>query len=405
MKTKLQQIIDGYGIKLKQLYQLIDNKSNSYDFETQFNRIHKEVGHDIFQVFVGTIPKSKNDKTTILTSFGKIDFPKTHPLATAPGGFKISPYLQEHLCRVGTKMTFEESSEELSELLQLDINAKQIERLCHHYGEKTGQLDWKQAYNDGIQMRIPFKNTVKYVMMDGSMILTREKEQAWKEVKLGRIFEASDRIEGVSKNRNLLGKSKYIAHLGKSEVFFDKLLEILPTQNEKEMVFICDGSKWIWKWVDEYFPQSVQILDFYHCKEHIYAFAKIYFKTDAQKTKTWVEHCMDLLLSQQIKEFFDKLTSLPCPKKTELAAKLQLLKYLQNNEKRINYGLFKEKGLLVGSGAIESAHLNIIQKRLKLSGQRWTIKGAQQMIDLNVCYKSGLKTTIRNLITDYQNVA
>ena len=241
-------------------------------------------------------------------------------------------------------MTFEESSEELSELLQLDINAKQIERLCHHYGEKIGHLDWKQAYNDGIQMRIPFKNTVKYVMMDGSMILTREKEQAWKEVKLGRIFEASDRIEGVSKNRNLLGKSKYIAHLGKSEVFFDKLLEILPTQNEKEMVFICDGSKWIWKWVDEYFPQSVQILDFYHCKEHIYAFAKIYFKTDAQKTKTWVEHCMDLLLSQQIKEFFDKLTSLPCPKKTELAAKLQLLKYLQNNEKRINYGLFKEKG-------------------------------------------------------------
>ena len=93
MKTKLQQIIDGYGIKLKQLYQLIDNKSNSYDFETQFTEIHKEVGHDIFQELVGTIPKSKNDKITILTSFGKIDFPKTHPLAVAPGGFKISPYL------------------------------------------------------------------------------------------------------------------------------------------------------------------------------------------------------------------------------------------------------------------------------------------------------------------------
>lgn len=43
---------------------------------------------------------------------------------------------------------------------------------------------------------------------------------------------------------------------------------------------------------------------------------------------------------------------------------------------------------LIGSGAIEAAHRNVIQKRLKLSGQRWTIKGAQQITNLRTYKKS-----------------
>ena len=52
------------------------------------------------------------------------------------------------------------------------------------------------------------------------------------------------------------------------------------------------------------------------------------------------------------------------------------------------YKTFREQGLLIGSGPIESAHRNVIQQRLKLSGQRWTQKGLQQMANLRVVYKS-----------------
>ena len=404
MKTNLELLFKEHRLKIEKLVESIDSKSTSYDFEKKFNSLHNELGHDVYQTLIGKVPKSKNQKITILTSMGKIDFPKTHPLATAPGGFKISPYLQEHLCRVGSKLTFDESSEELSKLLQLDVNAKQVERICHYYGDKLEQIDWKHAYNDGFQLRIPFKDkALEYVMMDGSMLLTRQKNEAWKEVKLCRLFEAKDRIEGISKNRNQLSQSKYVAHLGKAEDFLDKVLEILPTKSE--LVFICDGAKWIWKWIDEYFPNNTQILDFYHCKEHLYAFAKIYFAKDDLAAKQWVENGMEMLLNQQVRGFLNDLSKLSCRKKTEKSAKEKLLKYLQNNEKRINYGLFKEKGLLLGSGAIESAHRDIIQKRMKLSGQRWTVNGAQQMLNLRVAYKSGLEPQIRNLITDYQKVA
>jgi homospermidine synthase len=85
--------------------------------------------------------------------------------------------------------------------------------------------------------------------------------------------------------------------------------------------------------------------------------------------------------------------------------KEKLLNYLGNNKKRINYGKFNREGLLIGSGAIESANRDVIQKRMKLSGQRWTVQDAKQMLNLRTCYKSGNSKFIKNLITDNKKVA
>jgi hypothetical protein len=60
------------------------------------------------------------------------------------------------------------------------------------------------------------------------------------------------------------------------------------------------------------------------------------------------------------------------PNKTEKLR--QLIGYYKNHQKRMPYHIFKKQGLEIGSGAIESAHKDVLQKRLKLSGQRWTKK-------------------------------
>ena len=80
------------------------------------------------------------------------------------------------------------------------------------------------------------------------------------------------------------------------------------------------------------------------------------------------------------------------------SAKEKLLNYMENNKKRINYGKFKKMGLLIGSGVIESAQRDAIQKRMKLSGQRWTIKGAQQIASLRVAKKSDRWERVVNCI-------
>ena len=60
--------------------------------------------------------------------------------------------------------------------------------------------------------------------------------------------------------------------LGVHEQFLDKVLEVIPAGGTP--VFIADGA---WNWIEDYYPHSTQILDFYHCKEHLCAFAKLYF--------------------------------------------------------------------------------------------------------------------------------
>ncbi|MEM6815580.1 MAG: hypothetical protein AAF600_14535 [Bacteroidota bacterium] len=64
----------------------------------------------------------------------------------------------------------------------------------------------------------------------------------------------------------------------------------------------------------------------------------------------------------------------------------------------MQYRDYLEKGWLIGSGPIASAHRTLIQQRLKLSGQRWTLLGAQQIINLRVAEKSGNRNLVKNLI-------
>ncbi|MFT7377422.1 MAG: hypothetical protein ACJAUR_000969 [Ulvibacter sp.] len=78
--------------------------------------------------------------------------------------------------------------------------------------------------------------------------------------------------------------------------------------------------------------------------------------------------------------------------------KQQLLTYLENNKHRMNYRTYQEKGLLIGSGSIESANKQIIQARLKKSGQRWTPKGLQQVANLRVAYHSRRWELVKNAI-------
>jgi hypothetical protein len=389
-------IFENAAKKFIELGSKINEATNSYDFEKAFKSEMSIFSQSVYQSIIGDCEVDKNNRMKLMTSLGEVVLNKSHPLAVSPGGFKISAYLQEQMCRLGTKMTFEESQEELKELLEIETNAKQIERLCHHYGEELSQIDWHQAYWEGIQLHIPFHRQL-YVLIDGSMLLTRDKEQAWKEVKLCRMFYDTERIEPISKNRNMLTDSRYVAHLGGHQEFLDKVLDVIPSG--KPPVFIADGAKWIWNWVEDYYPQSIQILDYYHCKEHIYAFAKEYFTK--QEISIWVEDATDKLKTQRVDIFLKELEELTCKNEVLLKSKNKLLNYLTNNKKRINYGKFIDEGLWIGSGAIESANREVIQKRMKLSGQRWTEQGAKQMLNLRTCYKSGKQKLIKNLIAPH----
>ncbi len=54
----------------------------------------------------------------------------------------------------------------------------------------------------------------------------------------------------------------------------------------------------------------------------------------------------------------------------------QLISYYTHNKNRMNYQDYVKIGCgIIGSGAIESAHRTVVQKRMKQSGQRWSCIG------------------------------
>lgn len=291
------------------------------------------------------------------------------------------------MCHLGQQLVFEEASETMKKLRGVEVTAKQIERVSHYYGEEV-VVDFPRQNEENpkeiCQWNAPeAKTSPHYVMMDGTMILTREEK--WKEVKLGRIFRAQSNVT-VSENRNIILHSKYVSHLGGHEEFL-KHMEYY-TDAIKEKIFIADGAKWIWSWVEMYYPDSVQILDFFHAKEHLCDYAKTRF-SDPEAMHQWIEEQSQMLLNDQVEQVIENIRK--PPKKSmaeEKVSREKLITYYQGNLKRMKYKTFKDSGYVIGSGAMESAHRTVIQKRLKLSGQRWTKTGAQQILNLRVAAKS-----------------
>ena len=313
---------------------------------------------------------------------------KHHVLFQSPTSMNISSYAQETMCYIGQHLVFKDAEEVINNLTGGDVNAKQIERICHHYGNSLDQEQLNSIEVKGYEDVLSSESEkLHYVSVDGSMYFTREED--WKEIKLGRIYKAQD-LTQVSKDRCELLDSTYVAHLGSSKDFLPKMEYHI--ENLRNKVFIADGATWIWNWVEDTYPNCVQIVDFFHAKEHLYEFAKDYFKDKNQREK-WADKQSQVMLSEGISPVISLLKKLP--NKTEKLR--QLIGYYSNHEKRMQYHLFKDKGLLIGSGAIESAHKDVLQKRLKLSGQRWTKKGLQQVAQLRVAYKSGKWNQIKKL--------
>lgn len=289
-------------------------------------------------------------------------------------GFRQSAYLQELGCYLGQLLPFDEGSIVMEKFKGISLTDKQIERLTHHYGQVLERLP------EEIVLPTASDEETHYAMMDGSMILVRQ--EGWKEMKLGRIFSQSACYQ--DKKRGCIAHSTYVAHLGGHQEFLEKFDP--QVIDKKQLLAIGDGARWIWDYWTTYYPDAVQILDYFHLIEKIGLWAAVIFKEEKLR-KDWIDTCEKLLHTNEAAEVELMIKNIDCQgdkkKKQD-----QLLTYLTTNKGRINYKTYLELGLFIGSGAMESANREVVQKRMKLSGQRWTQEGAQQVANLRVTFKN-----------------
>lgn len=296
--------------------------------------------------------------------------------------------MQELLVYAGQLDCYERCNMVLKKFIDIEVSATQVYLVTDCYGKAA-----EKEVNTCRSLEPVKKEEVLYVQADGSMLLTRD--EGWKEVKVGRMFTSGSCID-PNGNASWIRHSQYVAHLGNSRDFTKQMDTLIESYGRlgRRLVFIADGGVWIKNWIEDAFPEAVSILDYYHVCEHLHQFADTFF-TDKALLKQWTDEQKEFLLQGEVKEVIANIRKQNSKSKEAQS----LINYYTSNADRMNYKAYKKIGVgIIGSGAIESAHRTVVQKRMKQSGQRWSIEGAQNMLNLRVLSMNGQWNTVVQMI-------
>ena len=257
--------------------------------------------------------------------------------------------------------------------------------------EKAWQAPKRQAIMPGEALEA----VNKAVSMDG--VKVNIVGEGWKEVKVGCIFEFETQrgYRRRSKEKEDLVKAKhqsYTAYLGEPEPF-GKLLsaeaERRGYDRAQKRASVGDGAKWIWNLTGLCFPTSWEIVDWYHGLDHLWAVSRLTHGEGTASGKRWVKRRKDDLWLGQVQTVIEAIEALTQGLSTKAQQEVQTQAgYFRNNARRMQYQEFREEGYPLGSGTVESGCKNLVTRRMKGPGMRWSRNGAQNMLALRAEYLS-----------------
>jgi len=242
---------------------------------------------------------------------------------------------------------------------------------------------------------------VLVVASDGAHVPTRPKANRnekrgkgrWQEAKGFRLY--------------LLGKDRIVHiaswHQIQNEEQFGKDLAFVAAripQDEVRIGLLGDGADWLWKHMVAYFPKGRQILDYYHCAEHIHKVANVQYSEIPQKMLEWIESTMTRLFFAEVDNVIWGLQRMK--PRDDLAREeiRKLIVYLKNNRERMHYHGDRIGGYPIGSGGIESANKFISHTRMKRSGAWWVKETGNEMLRIRCAIYNG---TYDEVFEKYKN--
>jgi hypothetical protein len=297
--------------------------------------------------------------------------------------------LQELALLAGVMEPYAPARDELlGRFAGVSVSVEKIERLVAQEGQRAermlGELPAEEPRVAGTAATGPC-----YVGIDGGMIFV---EGRWQEAKLGCIYQARDRVE-LSASRAELIARQVVAVRGEPAalgVLLWPRAKAAGIDENRTVVVVGDGAPWIWNLAAEQFPRRVEILDWYHAKEHVSETARILYGEGSERSEQWRKEQLDRLWDDGVEEVIATLRFLGAHQRR--AAKREAVKdlqrYLTTNQERMHYRTFREAGYQIGSGAAESAIGHVVQQRMKRSGMRWEAPGADAMLALRSVYRS-----------------
>ncbi len=215
----------------------------------------------------------------------------------------------------------------------------------------------------------------KMLSMDGGMVNIRQ--EGWKELKvglIGNVMSDDPPDSGVIPEVHTV-PLVYTAVLGDVEAFAPMLGRAAQAHGffeAPQSSIPADGAAWIWGVADRYFPQSVQIVDWYHACEHLADAAQARFPNQPKLAAAWLQAQREVLVEGPLDSLLADLNQ------AELS---EFAHYFETHQARMRYLEFQEAGFPIGSGSVES-EVKQFKLRLTAPGMHWSRPGAERMIPI-----------------------
>ncbi len=217
-----------------------------------------------------------------------------------------------------------------------------------------------------------------------------------KEVKVGIFVRLGKRITGKGKVVSVVMRRRAVAVLGDIEAFkcrmrLTSLRERIP--EARTVVWLSDGGRGFWGVFRDLFSSYAQgILDFYHAAQNLWKGSRSWFDGRTKKARKWFAAARKLLRSGKskvvLREIKTALKSEELPDSVRKTLK-NVVFYLETHIDHISYGRYKDLGLPIGSGMVESACKWLIQQRFKCVGMRWSEDGFNNLLHLRLAWVNG----------------
>jgi hypothetical protein len=333
---------------------------------------------------------------------GRGVIPKDHDLDIA--GTTFSPGVRRLMGRVGGKEAFAEGRRDLAELAGIVVTTKAVERVAEALGAEIETLAQAEQAAALAGKLVPLQAVpTLYVAIDGTgvPVVPHETEgrpgkdatgrAKTREAKLGCVFTQTGRDAKGRPVRDE-GSTSYVGAIEPAEAFGRRLYAEAVRRGvprAARVVVLGDGAPWIWGLAAEHFPGAIQIVDLYHAREHLAALGQLLYGPGSPAAIRWTAARAANLDAGAIEQVAAALGRLRPRGEEAQEAVRKAQGYFETNAERMRYARFRRQGLFVGSGVVEAGCKTIIGFRLKQSGMRWTVRGANAIIALRCAHLSG----------------
>jgi hypothetical protein len=331
-------------------------------------------------------------------------FPPDATLELAAGHKQFD--IQQAAAKLAAEVPYETAQELFRELTGVELSTARMHELTNAVADGVGVLDVAPSREE-IAAKIAAAaegrrwRPVVVLAIDGAEVPTRPATAQAR--RAGRKHQRAKRARWQGQWREAKGFRFYlvdddrIVHLlswhqvQDDEELFAALRQVkeagLIPEGQVRLCVVADGAHWIWKGVQQLFPTAEEVLDYYHCAEHVHRLAAAQYAAQPERALEWVEATMARLFAGEVDGVLWGLQRMrPATAAAEI---VDLSGYLHNNHDRIHYQSQRRAGYPLGSGGIESAHKFICHVRLKRSGAWWYVANSNHMLALRCAQYKG----------------